>query len=80
MSTWLIGMSLEDVEREAVLAALRFYHGNRTHTSSALKIAVRTLQTKIARYKEQGYQVPDAPDNKELAQARKVQENETKGH
>jgi two-component system, NtrC family, response regulator HydG len=41
------GMSLEDVEREAVEQALAEHDGNRTHAAAALKISVRTLQRKL---------------------------------
>lgn len=44
-------MRLEDVEREAIMAAYTFYRGNKTQTAAALNIAIRTLDNKLAKYK-----------------------------
>lgn len=41
---------LEDVEREAIIAALAKFGGNRTHTAEALGIGRRTLQMKLKEY------------------------------
>jgi DNA-binding NtrC family response regulator len=41
------GMSLEDLQREAVEQALAQHEGNRTHAAAALGISVRTLQRKL---------------------------------
>jgi transcriptional regulator of acetoin/glycerol metabolism len=38
---------LDDVERMAVLQALRLHDGNRTHAAKALGISVRTLQRRL---------------------------------
>lgn len=58
---WQPGITLEEVERNTILTALRFYQGNRTKTSDALKMAVRTLQNKITKYEAEGYRVTPAP-------------------
>lgn len=55
MIHWQPGMKLEEVEREVILKALSFYEGNKTHTASSLGIAIRTLDARIAKYREQGY-------------------------
>jgi len=47
---WSPGMKLDDVEKEAILAAFQFYHKNKTQTAAALGIAIRTLDYKLARY------------------------------
>lgn len=47
---WSPGMTLEDVEKEAILAAFKFFRGNKTQTAASLGIAIRTLDYKIAKY------------------------------
>ncbi len=44
------GMTLEDIEREAILAALAEADGSRRHAARALGIAERTLYRRIRRY------------------------------
>jgi DNA-binding NtrC family response regulator len=44
------GMTLEDIEREAILAALEEVDGSRRHAARLLGIAERTLYRKIRRY------------------------------
>lgn len=48
--TWQPGMTLEDVEKQVVLEAFRFFQGNKTQTSRALDIAIRTLEAKLDKY------------------------------
>ena len=43
--------SLEDIERQAIIAALERFDGNRTRTAEALGIGRRTLQNKLKQYK-----------------------------
>lgn len=52
MDTWAPGMSLDFVEKQAILEAFRFYRSNKTQTSIALGISIRTLETKLDRYKK----------------------------
>lgn len=49
---WSPGVTLEQIEKEVILKAFRFYRGNKTTTSIALGIAVRTLDNKLAQYGE----------------------------
>ncbi len=49
---WNPGMTIEVIEKEAILQALRFYRGNKTATANALGIAIRTLDNKIAQYEQ----------------------------
>lgn len=42
---------LEQVEREAIEAALGIHRGNRTSAAKALGISVRTLQRKLKGYR-----------------------------
>lgn len=51
------GMTLEEVEREHILATLRQHQGNRTATANALGISRRTLYYKLEEYQRQGIAV-----------------------
>jgi DNA-binding NtrC family response regulator len=46
-------LTLEDVEREAIVATLKRNHGHRQRSAAALGIGVRTLGLKLKRWKEQ---------------------------
>lgn len=46
------GATLEEIEREAILAALERHDGHRQRTAEALGIGVRTLGLKLKRWKE----------------------------
>jgi DNA-binding NtrC family response regulator len=48
---------LEEVERQAILQALRQHDSNRTETARALGISRRALLYKLQRFREQGYSV-----------------------
>jgi len=47
-------VSLEDVEREHILAALERNHGNRNATATELGISLRKLYYRLAQYQKQG--------------------------
>lgn len=47
---WQPGKTLESIEKEVILKALRFYQGNKTHTSRSLGIAIRTIDNKLEHY------------------------------
>ena len=49
------GRTLEEVERDHILAALRRHNGNRTATAQELGISRRTLYYKLSEYERQGY-------------------------
>ncbi len=51
---WSPGVTLESIEKEVILRAFRFYRGNKTATSSALGIAIRTLDNKLEKYEVDG--------------------------
>jgi two-component system response regulator FlrC len=57
---WQPGITLAEVEQETIIAALRFYHGNRTHAASALGISRRSMTNFVKKYKDQGVSVPIA--------------------
>lgn len=48
---WAPGRTLNDIERNVILEALKYHHGNRTHTAKALGISIRTLRNKLAEYR-----------------------------
>ena len=48
---------LEEIERQAILQALRKHGANRTETAKALGISRRTLIYKLQRFREQGYEI-----------------------
>ncbi|ATC64084.1 sigma-54-dependent Fis family transcriptional regulator [Nibricoccus aquaticus] len=45
---------LEEMEKQAILSALRATNGNRTKTAEMLKISIRTLRNKLNEYRAQG--------------------------
>lgn len=47
-------VSLEDVERQTILAALEKNHGNRNATAAELGISLRKLYYRLAQYQKQG--------------------------
>jgi transcriptional regulator with PAS, ATPase and Fis domain len=54
---WIPGQTLNDIERNVILEALKYHSGNRTHTARALGISIRTLRNKLADYRRMGLQV-----------------------
>lgn len=64
--SWQPGMKMEDVERITIEKAFNHYRGNKTHTAQALDIAIRTLDSKLAKYKR---------DDADRVEARKVMED-----
>jgi DNA-binding NtrC family response regulator len=53
---------LEDIERQAILQALRKHRFNRTEASKALGISRRALLYKLQRFRELGYPIDAEPD------------------
>lgn len=51
---WKPGRTLDEIERNVILDALKFHDGNRTHTAKALGISIRTLRNKLAEYRVLG--------------------------
>lgn len=54
--SWKPGRTLDEIERQVILEALKFHSGNRTHTAKALGISIRTLRNKLAEYRVMGIQ------------------------
>lgn len=56
--SWLVGHTVEEVERELVIHTLAYHCGSRTHAASVLGISIRTLRNKINEYEALGIAVP----------------------
>lgn len=48
--TWQPGVTLKDLEKEAIIKAYNFYQKNKTKTAGSLGIAIRTLDNKLKEY------------------------------
>lgn len=55
-----MGLTLREMEREAILRTLDLCDGNRTHTSEKLGISIRTLRNRLREYRTEGFSVPDS--------------------
>jgi two-component system, response regulator FlrC len=55
---YLVGHTVEEVERELILCSLSHFHGNRTCAARVLGISVRTMRNKIGEYAAHGVAVP----------------------
>ncbi len=53
----LVGRTMDEIEREAILRTLERTGGNRTQAAEMLGIGLRTLQRKLKQYREGGYPV-----------------------
>lgn len=60
---WVPGVSLESVEKQVILAAFRFYRGNKTTTAASLGIAIRTLDNKLEQYQMDAKSEKERDDN-----------------
>lgn len=56
---WIPGLTLDAVEKQAILQAFRFYRGNKTQTANALGISIRTLDNKLEQYQNDGNKEQD---------------------
>jgi two-component system response regulator FlrC len=52
--SWKPGRTLDEIERNVILEALKYHDGNRTHTAKSLGISIRTLRNKLAEYRVMG--------------------------
>jgi DNA-binding NtrC family response regulator len=51
------GLTLADIERQVILSTLERLNGNRTHTSDALGISLRTLRNRLREYRGSGFDI-----------------------
>lgn len=54
----IVGQSMDEIEREAILATLAEQDWNRQHAATILGISIRTMRTKLKLYEAQGIRVP----------------------
>ena len=47
-------LRLDELEKQAIRAALRQTNGNRTQAAAALGISIRTMRNKLQEYREAG--------------------------
>ena len=47
---WVLGMKIEDVEKQIIEYTLQFYGGNKTKTAQSLGISVRTIDNKLGKW------------------------------
>lgn len=47
---WTLGNTLDQMERNAIQIAFKFFQGNKTQTSISLGISIRTLEAKLEKY------------------------------
>jgi len=57
LSGWTPGRTLDQIEKNVILDALKYHQGNRTHTARSLGISIRTLRNKLADYRRDGLEV-----------------------
>jgi hypothetical protein len=67
---WVPGITLEEMEKHCILAALRFYRGNKTQTAGALDIAIRTLDHKLEKYESDSKRDQDRLESDKLERQR----------
>ncbi len=53
--------TLEELQRDYILAVLKFFKGNRTKAARPLGITDRALRHKLQKYKTQGFDVQPPP-------------------
>jgi DNA-binding NtrC family response regulator len=53
-----VGRTVEDMERQLILATVGHCLGNRTHAATILGISIRTLRNKLKQYTDEGVPVP----------------------
>lgn len=63
---WTVGMTIEDVEKQVIVACLRYTEGNREKTAEMLGIGLRTLYDKIKKYELKGVAVGETSDSIQL--------------
>jgi two-component system response regulator FlrC len=56
-TSWKPGRTLDEIERNVILEALKHFDANRTHTAKALGISIRTLRNKLAEFRVMGIKV-----------------------
>ena len=55
---YLVGHTVDELERELILHTLVHYYGSRTQSASVLGISIRCMRNKIREYEDLGIAVP----------------------
>lgn len=82
---WTIGVSLDDMEKNVILTALRYFRGNKTLTANALGISIRTIDNKLSKYKMMAEEAKERRDDESrktteyMARARGEMNGATRG-
>lgn len=50
---YMVGMTLKELERQAIESAMIFFSGNKTKVAASLGVSLRTIDNKINLYKRQ---------------------------
>jgi len=66
---WSPGVSLEQIEKDVILKAFRFYRGNKTQCSISLGISIRTLEAKLEKYEQDGKKQRDTEERESADRA-----------
>lgn len=48
--SWQPGQTIEDLERDAIKSAMKFFQGNKTAVANALGVTVKTIYNKLEQY------------------------------
>jgi two-component system, NtrC family, response regulator AtoC len=56
--------TLEQIEKETIIQALKYYQNNRTKTANALDISIRTLRNKLNEYRQKGDNIQEEEEEK----------------
>lgn len=59
MVHWQPGVTLADIEKQVILAALQYHNQNRTHAALSLGITTRTIQNKLNEYRGTNEELPE---------------------
>lgn len=70
---WNPGLTLEELEKQAIEKAFRFYQGNKTHTANALGISIRTLDAKLEKYEHDREELQKRTDVEERARKERLE-------
>ncbi len=65
---WKQGVTLQDVEDQAVLSALEYFKGNRMEAAKDLGIVYRTFMRMISRLRKLGFSIPPSNQKADVCQ------------
>lgn len=62
---WSPGTTLEDIEKQVILYAYRWFRGNATQTAIALGVSDKTLRHKLEKYEQDGRKQQEAEEHEQ---------------